>query len=152
MRKTYCLVFVSLIIIATACKSKDKPAGKSENYADAARNFIRAALDGKFSEASSFMLQDSINLNWLEVAERSYEKADQSIKNGYRASSIRIHQPILNVNDSTSIVIFSNSYKNDPDTLKVTRVNGNWLVDLKYLYQHDADTIVNTIDNIDSLQ
>lgn len=140
------------MIVVAACKTKDKPAGKSDNYADAARNFIRAALDGKFLEAGTYMLRDSSNLNYLDVAERSYKRADQSIKDGYRASSIRIHQPISNLNDSTSIIIFSNSFKNDPDTLKVLRVNGTWLVDLKYLYEHDTDTITNKIVSNDSLK
>ncbi|MEQ1675692.1 MAG: hypothetical protein ABL876_03250 [Chitinophagaceae bacterium] len=152
MRKKYSAAFLILVIVVAACKTKDKPAGKSDNYADAARNFIRAALDGKFLEAGTFMLRDSSNLEYLDVAERSYQRTEQSVKDGYRGSSIRIHQPIVNVNDSTSIIIFSNSFKNDPDTLKVLRVNGTWLVDLKYLYQHDSDTIINKPVTNDSLK
>jgi len=48
---------------------------------------------------------------------------------------------MITVNDSTSIVIYSNSFKNNPDTLKVIKTGGKWLVDFKYLYLHDADTI-----------
>lgn len=132
------LFFTSLILFA--CGNKDKKTARSENKVDAARNFIRAALDGKFSEAATYMLQDSVNLNWLDVAERSYQRADQSVKDGYRAASIRFPGDMVNLDDSTSIIIFSNSYKNDPDTLRLVKVNNNWLVDLKYLYQHDSDT------------
>jgi hypothetical protein len=145
--------FLFLLFVFYACKSKDKTASaRSSNYIDAARNFIRAALDGKFREAKDFMLQDSSNLNFLDVADRSYQRADQTLKDGYRASSIRIYQPITNVNDSVSIVIFSNSYKNDPDTLRVLRINNEWLVDLKYLYQHDADTTLKRLNTTDSLK
>lgn len=145
------IAYVVLLSFAT-CKSNDKAVAKSENKVDAARNFIRAALDGKFSEAATFMLQDSVNLNWLDVAERSYQRADQTVKDGYRAASIRFPGDMVNLNDSTSIIIFSNSFKNDPDTLRLVRINNNWLVDLKYLYQHDMDTANNKPALIDSLQ
>ena len=69
MRKSYLIIILALAVVSSHCKDKEKEAGKSENHVDAARNFVRAALDGKFSEARSFMLQDSINLNLLEVAE-----------------------------------------------------------------------------------
>ncbi len=152
MKNKYAVIILSLLAIIGACKSKDKPTGKSENYVDAARNFVRAALDGKFTEADSFMLQDSSNLNYLDVADRSYQRMNQTVKDGYRASTIRFHQPIRQVNDSSYIIIFSNSFKNDPDTLKVLRMNNTWLVDLKYLYQHDADTSSTSIKSTDNLK
>jgi hypothetical protein len=152
MKNKYAAIVFSVTLIIVACKSKDKAAGKSENYVDAARNFVRAALDGKFADAGTFMLQDSANLNFLDVAERSYGRMDQSVRDGYRASTIRFHQPIRQINDSAYIIIYSNSFKNDPDTLKVLRLKNTWLVDLKYLYQHDADTTFNTIKTTDSLK
>ncbi len=76
----------------------------------------------------------------MDVAERSYLKTDADTKSGYRSASINIHQ-VSPVNDSTTVVIYSNSFKNDHDTLKVLKQNGQWLVDLKYLYDHDMDTL-----------
>ena len=122
-----------------ACKNKDN--GTSENNIDAARNFIRAALDGKFEEARIYMLADSVNTNYMDVAERSYQHAAQATKDGYRASSINIIQVTEPVKDSVTVVIYSNSFKNDHDTLKVLKTNGQWLVDLKYLYEHDEDSL-----------
>lgn len=139
MRKIFVLP-CCFIILVVSCKSKEKQT-TSESNIDAARNFIRAALDGKFSEARTFMLQDSVNTNYMDLVERSYINIDQATKDGYRVSSINIH--LLDpLNDSTSIIIYSNSFKNDHDTLKVQKRNDNWLVDFKYLYQHDADTII----------
>ncbi|MCX6316662.1 MAG: hypothetical protein NTW29_05200 [Bacteroidetes bacterium] len=152
MMKNTFLPFLFFVLFLASCKNNDKTVAKSENKVDAARNFIRAALDGKFREAASFMLQDSVNMNWLDVAERNYQKADQTVKDGYRAASIRFPGDMADVNDSTSIIIFSNSYKNDPDTLRLVRINNNWLVDLKYLYQHDADTTPLKTITMDSLQ
>ena len=140
MKRTF-LLFLFLPFFVIACKTKEEKAAKSENNIDAARNFIRAALDGKFQEARNYMLTDSVNLNYMDVAERSYAKSDQETKNGYRASSINIHEITEPVKDSVTIVIFSNSFKNDHDTLKVLKQNGIWLVDLKYLYEHNMDTV-----------
>ena len=134
------LFFLFLLFLA-ACKTDDKKAdAKSSNSIDAARNFIRSALDGKYREAKGYLLQDSVNLNWMEIAERNYLKADQDTKDGYRSSSINMHK-VTPVNDSTAIIIYSNSFKNDHDTLKVVKVDGQWLVDLKYLFEHDRDTL-----------
>jgi hypothetical protein len=151
MRKSIPAVLILTCLSMMACKSNDKKNAKSENKVDAARNFIRAALDGKFADAATYMLQDSVNLNWLDVAERSYQRADQTVKDGYRAASIRFPGDMVNLNDSTSIIIFSNSFKNDPDTLRLVKVNNNWLVDLKYLYQHDDTLSAKPVLN-DSIQ
>ena len=142
--------FLFLLFSLYACRSNDKQS-QSENDVDAARNFIRSALDGKFDEARTYMLGDSSNTNYMDVAERSYQRAEQAVKDGYRVSAIHVHQ-VKPVNDSTSIVIYSNSFKNDHDTLKVLKVNNQWLVDLKYLYEHDADTLINKHVTNDTLQ
>lgn len=134
------ILFIGYLLAAASCGSNEKPAETAENNVDAARNFVRAALDGKFREARDYMIQDSLNLNYLDVAERSFKHLSQEVQDGYRASSIRFHQPIINPDDSTSYIIFSNSYKNDPDTLRLLRIKGQWLVDLKYLYLHDQDS------------
>lgn len=128
------------VFLFPACKNTDKTTTESENNIDAARNFIRAALDGKFEQARQYLLPDSTNTNWMDVAERSYQRSEQTVKDGYRTASINIHK-VTEVNDSTTVLIYSNSYKNDHDTLKVLKQNGRWLVDLKYLFEHDADSL-----------
>lgn len=149
--KRYPFIFLFLFFLLPACDPDKKPTSKSENDIDAARNFIRAALDGKFDEARTYLLPDSLNINWMDVAERSYLKTNDDTKRGYRSSSINIHQ-LSPLNDSTTVIIYSNSFKNDHDTLKVLKQNGQWLIDLKYLYEHDTDTLqTNKIIN-DSLR
>lgn len=143
MKFNQLLLLALVFTLLTACKDNPKKESTaSENNIDAARNFIRAALDGKFDEARRYMLQDSVNTNYMDIAERAFQNIDQGTRNGYRSASIRIFSPVKELNDSVSIIIYSNSFKNDPDTLRVMRANGLWLVDLKYLYEHDADTLV----------
>lgn len=133
------LLLLLTCILMVACKnSETRSAETAENSIDAARNFIRAALDGKFEQARKLMLPDSVNSNWMDVAERSYQRAEQPVKDGYRTASIQVHK-VTDLDDSTTVVIYSNSFKNDHDTLKVVRQNGQWLVDLKYLFDHDTD-------------
>ena len=107
------ILYLSLVFVGYSCDIKDKSA-QSENNIDAARNFIRSALDGKFNDARSYMLQDSLNNNYLDVAERSY--------------------------------------KNDHDTLRVIKSDNQWVVDLKYLYEHDADTLLNKVITNDTVK
>lgn len=131
-----------LLILATACNGDDKKAVENapEDDLDAARSFIRASLDGRIEEAKSMMLQDSVNLQYFNVFERNYNNWPPDEKRMHRESSINIHKHRLE-NDSTGILIYSNSYKNNHDTLRIVRKDGIWKVDLKYLFEHPADTI-----------
>ncbi|HEY0434503.1 MAG TPA: hypothetical protein VGC95_11555, partial [Chitinophagaceae bacterium] len=68
-----------------------------------------------------------------------------------KSASLRFYDT-RQVNDSTTVTIFANSYKNDKDTLKMVKVNSQWLVDLKYLFEHDMDTnIYQRKQNIDTI-
>ncbi|MGC4038862.1 MAG: hypothetical protein QM764_23090 [Chitinophagaceae bacterium] len=141
--KQYLLITTTsfLLLFVAACKnSSDEGQPKSENDIDAARNFIRSALDGKFSEAKTFLLSDSSNNQFFDVYERGYQRVDADTKRSYHEATINIHN-VNNLNDSTTIVIFSNSFKNDRDTLRVIKKNNQWLVDLKYLFNHDMDSL-----------
>ena len=148
----YCLSFLSAILTVylIACNNSGQTS-KAENDIDAARNFIRAALDGKFDIARNYMLQDSSNMQYLDAVERNYVKMDPVTKSNYLSSSITIHL-VDTVNNTTTIVVYSNSYKNDHDTLKVLQTNNSWLVDLKYLFTHGSDTSNNKLIKTDSLK
>ena len=79
-------------------------------------------------------------MQFLAVRDQIYKNMDGKEKEEYRNASIHMYD-IKKVNDSTTVVIYANSYKNDKDTLKVLRLSGQWLVDVKYLWLHDEDTI-----------
>jgi hypothetical protein len=152
MKKYINTISSSLFLLALACnQAGQQGTTSSENDIDAARNFIRAALDGKFNEAKGFLYNDSSNTEYFDAYQRNYQKTEPDIKRDYREATINIHS-VTQLNDSTTVVIYSNSYKNDHDTLKVLKINNQWLVDLKYLFQHDADTVhaptQNKIDTI----
>ena len=139
--KKFLFVFITAFIFGACNNSADteKETGPS-GLNDATRNFIRAALNGKFEEAKKYMLIDTPNVQYLENAASAYQKLDTIKKEGYAESSIIIHSAEERIKDSVAIVIYSNSFMNNPDTLRVLKQNNNWLVDLKYLYEHDFDT------------
>ena len=134
------MLLVSFLFLQFFCAcsgSEGEKSGEvttSENDVDAARNFIRSALDGKYDRARKFMIQDSANNDYLDLAQRNYEsRMDPEDKRGYRESSINIHG-LRQLDDSTTVVSYSNSFKKKNDSLKVVRRDGNWLVDLKYSF------------------
>jgi hypothetical protein len=131
------LLFLTLLGCNNNGESKEQA---SANDMDAARNFLDAALKGDYKQAANYMLQDSTNLGYLDVTKRSYQRLSPEEKNGLRTASLRFYDT-KQVNDSTTITIFSNSYKNDKDTLRILRKSGFWLVDLKYLFDHDMDSM-----------
>jgi hypothetical protein len=153
MKNVSLLGFLLLQCFFYSCSNDQrKESGPSENNIDAARNFIRAALDGKFDEARKYMLPDSVNTQYMDAVQRNYSKMNKDTANSYRGSTIRIFSPVVDVNDSTTIVVYANSFKNDRDTLKVIRKSGQWLVDLKYLFEHDLDSTSMKPSNRDSIK
>ena len=105
---------------------------------DASRNFIQSALNGDYRKARTYMLEDTANLERMNAVERVNLSPEE--KKGLAEATINIHN-VNKLNDSATVVIYSNSYKNNWDTLKVVRVNGQWLVDFDYLFTHDSDSL-----------
>lgn len=126
--------FLFLQFFCACGNEKDEKLPAAENDVDAARNFIRAALDGHYDEAREIVLQDSVNNAWIDLFKRAYQsRLSLSDKAGYRNASINISE-VRTVTDSTTIVRYSNSFKKQNDSVKVVRRNGEWLVDLKYSF------------------
>jgi plasmid maintenance system killer protein len=138
-KKIYYLLFLSFGLLACNSNDRGNPSGTSDSDIDAARNFIQAALVGDFQRAKIFMIDDSLNHEDLNAIQRLNERLTSEEKEKYQAASIRIHQN-RKINDSTSVIYYSNSYRNKTDSLKVIKANGQWLVDFKYIF-HKTDSL-----------
>lgn len=132
------IIYFLMFLLTFACNSTENNTdNEEENDLDAARNFVQAALKGKYDVAGKFMLKDSVNEERLDAVSRIQLSSDE--KQGLWDASINIHNRKL-INDSTSIIIYSNSFhKENTDTLKVVKQDGEWLVDFKYLFDHDQE-------------
>ena len=103
---------------------------------DAASKFIRAALDGDYKKAKTFLVSDSINHQIIYLYEWSYNnRMTPEDKRAYKNASIRFLKDTHPLNDSVTIIHYSNSYKDKPDSLKVIKTNGQWLIDLNFTFQ-----------------
>lgn len=132
-----------LLPLAWACTNNadtDNATGKPENDVDAARMFIRSALDGNYKQARKLILPDSSNVQLLDNLERAYlHNSDVSEQRGYRQASIRVHET-KKLSDTASVVVYSNSFKNKKDSVKAVKVGDDWVIDLKYSFPQTTIT------------
>jgi len=117
-----------LLLITIACNNDSFK--KAEDAQDAGREFIRASLDGNYEKAQFYMLADSTNKFLLERWKRGYDDLTADEKKKYKDAEI----VVLNIdreNDSVTSYKYFNSYKKDTTAIKVLKIKGEWLVDLK---------------------
>lgn len=141
MKKTVFPLF--LVVLLAACgttpENAQPPKQDDEDDLNTAISFIQSALKGNYNKAKDYMLHDSVNDDRLDAVSRIKLTPDE--KQGLFDASVNIHSRSL-VNDSTSIIVFSNSFhKENQDTLKVVKKQGRWQVDFKYLFDHDQDEL-----------
>ncbi len=126
MRRLIC-VLAGIALLLAACQGGYK---KAEDAEDAGREFIRASLNGDYKKAQYYLLDDSVNQLLIKTWQQGFEKLDPETRQSYKEANIVVLK-ISPLNDSTSKFSFSNSYKKDTTTLKIVRIRGEWLVDLK---------------------
>jgi len=133
--------FSFLLLFFAACNDVDKKTEeppRPENEMDAAGKFLRAALDGDYKKAKTFLVNDSTNQQMIDIYEWNYNnRMTPEDKKEYKKASIRFLKETHRVNDSVTIVHFSNSYKDKNDSLKVIRTNGQWFIDLNFTFQQN---------------
>ncbi len=130
-------ILIISFFIAVSLASCNSPADTdvATNDLVVAKQFVQAALKGKYDKASDYMLHDSLNDDRLDAVSRIQLSSEE--KQGLWDASINIHHRKL-INDSTSIIVYSNSFhKENKDTLKVIKRERKWLVDFKYLFDHE---------------
>jgi len=107
---------------------------KAEDAQDAGREFIRASLDGNYEKASFFLYPDSTNQMLFTKWKKDYDALDHESQKKYRDADILVIQ-LQPMNDSASLYTYANTYKKDTTTIRVVRIKGEWLVDLKEILQ-----------------
>ncbi|MEO5683572.1 MAG: hypothetical protein ABIQ88_13065 [Chitinophagaceae bacterium] len=130
--KKYSLLFAVLAVFS--CNSETVYT-KATDAQEAAREFIRASLDGNYDKASFYLYKDSAGVNemLLNKWQTDYGKWKQEDKVGHKEANIIVitTEP---TSDSSLNYIFSNSYKKDTTTIKIIKSKGEWLVDLKDIH------------------
>jgi len=125
MRKI--LLFTTILL--TACGGKQQDYHKAENALDAGREFIGSCLQGDFAKAAFFLLPNEKNSQQLKEIEKAYREKDKEGRQQFRSASINI-AGVTEVNDSTTIITYSNSFDKLPHTIQVLKQEDRWLVDI----------------------
>lgn len=127
------ILFPALLLTA-ACNSSHSYK-KAEDAQDAGREFIRASLDGNYEKASFYLYADSTNKMMFAKWKKDYDNMPDAEKEKYRDAEI-LPIDIHALNDSVTSYTYANSYKKDTTTIRVVRVDGEWMVDLKEILYH----------------
>ncbi len=125
-------IFFTLIIVALcSCNTQDEHK-RPTNSMDVGRNFIRATLDGDFVTAEDLLMKDSLNMETFQTYKNYYKtNLSADIKQGYKKASYYINK-LEDINDSTVIINYSNTYMNKPTNIRIVKQNSLWSVDFKY--------------------
>ncbi|MEO6731003.1 MAG: hypothetical protein ABIN01_07280 [Ferruginibacter sp.] len=124
------LLAVALILTFSSCNKNAVP----NTDIDVASAFIKDILENNFKEAETLIFKEETNKQYFDLFKKEYESKSKDELDNYKKADIIINE-ISPVNDSTSIVNYSNSFKRDKSNkLKMVKVNGQWLVDLKYTF------------------
>ena len=126
MIKKFCIPTLLLLVSCSGPHSFKK----AEDAQDAGREFIRASLDGDYDKATFYLYSDSTNQMLLGKWKKDYDRLDHEDQKKYKDADI-LPINIQTVNDSVTSYTYANTYKKDTTTIKVVRINGTWLVDLK---------------------
>ena len=122
------------VLILAACNNPHS-FKKAEDAEEAGTEFVRAALDGNYEKASFYLYNDSTDKVMFAKWKKDYDRMGAEEQQKYKDASIRPIE-IKKVNDSVTDYTFTNSYKMDTSTLRIIRVNGEWLVDLEEILYH----------------
>ena len=137
MRSIFIILFTCCIISSGCTGNVDYQ--KPDDPLEAGREFIRFALDGDMRKAKVFILPDGANERLFENIEKKYAAESQEEKDNYKDASIIINKS-QSLNDSTTIINYSNSFKRENSEIKLVKIDGEWWVDFKYTFTGNTET------------
>jgi len=125
IKNIFSAVLISIFLFS--CHDNNHPT----TALDTGRLFIRTTLDGNFNDAESLLYKDTVNVEMYDSYKAFFKRLPDSTKDNYKASDYTINK-YTDLNDSTAVINYSNSYMNKPMEIKIVRVNDQWKIDFKY--------------------
>lgn len=123
-------IFLAAVVFSCNTKSKKIPVTDVE----VATTFVRDLLDNDFNDAEQYLFKDDTNTQIFDRFKNQYNKKDKSTLEKYKNADIIVNE-VSYATDSVCIFNYSNSYSRaDKTILKVVRIDGKWLIDLKYTF------------------
>ena len=128
------LTFLLSLVFCLAISSCNNEKKSTNTDIEVARVFIKDILESNFKDAETFVLKEETNQQFFELFKKEFESKSKSELESFKNADIIINE-ISPINDSVSIINYSNSFKKDKSNkLKMVRINGQWMVDLKYTF------------------
>ena len=128
------LTFLLSLVFCLAISSCNNEKKSTNTDIEVARVFIKDILESNFKDAETFVLKEETNQQFFELFKKEFESKSKSELESFKNADIIINE-ISPLNDSVSIINYSNSFKKDKSNkLKMVRINGQWMVDLKYTF------------------
>lgn len=126
--------FILLVFLCVFNSCDNTPPYPSTDI-EVARAFINDILQNNYKDAKRFVLDEEMNNQYFELSKKQFEAKSKDELLKYKESDIVVNE-IKQVNDSATIVNFSNTYKRAiKNEVKVIKLNGKWSVDLKHTFQ-----------------
>jgi hypothetical protein len=126
MIKKIILILLPVFLIASC-----SPKGRPTTAIDTGTQFIRETLDGDYDAAQSLIYPDSLNVQFFNLYKTQYDRSSEDDKKNYKNADYVINKS-TDVNDSVTVINYSNTYMKKPLEIKVVRKDGVWQVDFKY--------------------
>lgn len=132
MIKNYLFLFI-LAAVTFSCNTETKKTPVTDM--EVANAFVRNLLDNNFVEAEQYLFKDEINTQIFDRFKKQYSQKDKATLEQYKNAEIIVNETNVVIPDSVFIFNYSNSYSRaDKTILKLVRIEGKWLVDLKYTF------------------
>jgi hypothetical protein len=128
----YRILSLFAVLLFASCQ---EPEGFTdpEDPLDAGRDFVRAVLDGDFEKASIYVSDNEEDKEIFERYENYMKKQPRSERLNLKSASIIVNK-VEKLNDSVTIINFSNSHTMKPTDLKVVKQDNSWKVDFSYTF------------------
>lgn len=130
--RLYRILSLFAVLLFASCQ---EPEGFTdpEDPLDAGREFVRAVLDGDFEKASIYVSDNEEDKEIFERYENYMKKQPRSERLNLKSASIIVNK-VEKLNDSVTIINFSNSHTMKPTDLKVIKQDNSWKVDFSYTF------------------
>jgi hypothetical protein len=122
-------ILIGSLIVLFACNNQDNH--YPETAMDTGRNFIRASLDGNFNEAEKYILNTQENSEYFATFKQHFQSLPDSVRASYKKASFEINE-YNEVNDTVTIIHYSNSYMKKNMNIQLIRRNNKWSIDLHH--------------------
>lgn len=124
---------VIAILLLAACNNEPAGFSKPEDGLDAAREFIRAELDGDYARGELFIIRDEEDLKLYKRYVEYMKKRPAEQLQELKTASIIVNK-VEELSDTLQIINYSNSFSKRPMDVKMVKKDGEWWVDFSYTF------------------